>query len=185
MRFRTTRKRQRGAALVEALMVISFLILGFMGLIFFRELYRKQLTAMRLARASLIAHSMTACRDDSAPVRWLGRADLGRYRAGPPGQQAENASDSSSSHSMSAGQQAGTILGRVGGVSGNGRGVVNPITTSEVSGHTSVETGGGLFSRGRRVFEGNLRSRSYVTCSDPVRDGEFTDVLGYVRGVIR
>jgi Tfp pilus assembly protein PilX len=53
---RARRARARGAVMVEALIVISLLILGFIGLAFFREYYVKSLVASRLARGSILVY---------------------------------------------------------------------------------------------------------------------------------
>ena len=77
-RYARRRAGKRGAVMVEALIVISLLILGFMGLVFFRGYYEKTLQATRLARGSIIVYSMTGCTENTnEPAGRIRRARRG------------------------------------------------------------------------------------------------------------
>ena len=58
------RAPRRGAIMIEALVVISFFVLCFLGVGYFRQLYVQKLHVQRLARASALAHAMSACASD-------------------------------------------------------------------------------------------------------------------------
>ncbi|HVH42030.1 MAG TPA: hypothetical protein VM925_06790 [Labilithrix sp.] len=74
MAARDRRSSKRGAIMVEAIIVISFFILCFASVGYFRALYTRKLEAQRLARAAAIAHAMGACNSDP---RAAVRSDLG------------------------------------------------------------------------------------------------------------
>src|SRR5437763_62212 len=56
-----TRRNQRGAAMVEAIVIISVFILFLLGTVYFKNLYQQKLHVLRLGRASTLAYSMAAC----------------------------------------------------------------------------------------------------------------------------
>lgn len=181
------RRTRRAAAFIEALIVVAFLILGFIGLVFFRELYLKQMHTARLARASLIAYSMTGCRaNTNEPAEWLGPRDMGRITSGSPntndspaiptGQPAQPAAPSQPQ------SRSGDILGRVGGTTSDGDGVVNPIAITDLSVTISAQTRSGPLQRGHARFEARPRARSFVSCADPVRRS-FEDTVDYIAGL--
>lgn len=175
--------RERGAILVEALIVISFLIMGFMGLIFFRAYYTKTLAATRLARGSILVYSMTGCGDSNHPRVWIGTSDLASLNAAAPGGGSEPAQ--SGRPAATATDEGGSVMSRIPGLSGDGSGIMNPITVSDLTGHVRVFTSGGLLGRDRTAFENGVRARSFVSCGDPIRDGDFSDVLSYISGIFR
>ena len=69
----TPRARSRGAAMVEAIVVISVFILFFVGMVYFESLYHEQLRALQLARAAAVAYAMDACPDNTDPLRTVRR----------------------------------------------------------------------------------------------------------------
>lgn len=178
---RQRRARKRGAILVEALIVISFLIMGFMGLIFFRAYYTKTLAATRLARGSILVYSMTGCGDSNHPSVWIGTADLASLSAAAPSGGEQPAQ--SGRPAATATEEGGSVMSRVPGLSGDGSGIMNPISTSDLTGHVRIFTSGGLLGRDRTAFENGVRARSFVSCGDPIRDGDFSDVIDYISGI--
>lgn len=174
--------RERGAILVEAAIVIAALTLGLMGLMFFRAFYIKQLTASRLARASVLAHSMVGC-NGSQPRDWIGRRDLANLTAANPGAPSNDpAVGQNQTTSASSSGTAGNVLSKLGGVTGDGKGVLNPITDADLTGHVSLSSGGGLLSQKRTVFESNVHSKSFVSCGERVREGNVKEVLRTILG---
>jgi hypothetical protein len=167
--------------MVEALIVISFLILGFMGLVFFRGYYTKTLVATRLARGSILAYSMTGCGDSNHPRTWIGNRDLASLTAAAPDGASQPAQ--SDKPPATASEEGGSVLGRLPGLSGDGGGILNPISTSDLTGRVRVLTSSGAFSPERTVFNQQVRARSFVSCGDPIRDGDFGDVLSYISGI--
>jgi hypothetical protein len=176
---------QRGAVMVEALIVISLLILGFMGVAFFREFYVKTLVASRLARGSALVYSMSGCESNNAPAQWIGRPDLANLVAAGPNSTQTPASDPNSGANASSTGKSGQVMSRVPGLSGDGGGIMNPTTTSDVSGRVRARTSDGLLSPKRTIFDAEVRARSFVSCGDPVRNGEFSDVIKYITGIFK
>ncbi len=171
------RQRQRGAILVEAIIVISTLTLGLLGLAFFRDFYIDQIKVSRLARASVIAHSMVGCEQDGK--EWIGR-DLGAFTGFDPQQQDQAAAGDpalGASYAPGAGAPpvAGQLLQQAPGTTSGGEGLLNPISTSGVAGQVRAAANGA--NAGGRVFEAVVKSNSYVTCGDEVRKRDVEEVL--------
>jgi hypothetical protein len=172
--FSTRRRRQRGAILVEAVIVISTLTLGLLGLAFFRDFYIDQIKVSRLARASVIAHSMVGCEQDGR--EWIGR-DLGAFTGFNPQQQDQAATgDTAASYAPGADAPpvAGQLLEQAPGTTSGGEGLLNPISTSGVAGQVRAAANG---PTGGRVFEAVVKSNSFVTCGDEVRKRDVEEVL--------
>jgi Flp pilus assembly protein TadG len=55
------RAARRGAAMVEAVVVISVFILFFLGMVYFRSMYQQKLRMMRLARAAAVGYALNGC----------------------------------------------------------------------------------------------------------------------------
>jgi hypothetical protein len=55
--------------MVESLVVISIMILFFLGMLFFEGLYTQKLHVMSMARSAAVAHAMNACQGD--PVGYI------------------------------------------------------------------------------------------------------------------
>jgi hypothetical protein len=181
---RARRARARGAVMVEALIVISLLILGFVGLAFFREYYVKSLVASRLARGSILVYSMTGCGNDNVPAQWIGRPDLANLTAATPETASQPAADTQQTDARAtASGKGGEVMSRIPGLNGDGSGVMNPMTNSDLTGRIRARTSTGGLSTQRTVFENQVRARSFVSCGDPIRNGEWEDVLGYIGGV--
>src|SRR5687768_8991176 len=54
----------RGAVFVEAIAVVSFFIIAFLGIVYFRDLYLEKLRVQRMARAAAMMYAMGACASD-------------------------------------------------------------------------------------------------------------------------
>jgi hypothetical protein len=174
-------RSRRGAAFVEALIVISMLTLGFLGLVFFREMYVKQLRVTRLARASMMTYAMTGCGNDNQPSQWVGRRDLGTITAANASSNNQTAVPRNPGPAPATGSGKGaSVLGRVGG--GDGSSILNPVGVSDFSGNTRTQTRQGLLGPVTR-FQARSRSRSFVSCSDPPRNGGFMDAFEYITGI--
>jgi hypothetical protein len=177
----------RGAVFVEAIIVISALSLGLVGLVFMRDAYERRLGALRLARASVLAHSMAGCKANQ-PSAWVG-PDLGRYAAAesePQRNTARGPQASSATASADDGGRSKRLLDKSGTTSSDGEGLLNPIASADFSGHASVRVAdGAALARKRTVFEARPRSRSFVTCGDEVKDGDYDKVLEMVKDEAR
>src|SRR5882757_5582115 len=178
------RRAARGAIFVEAIVVISALTLGLLGLIYVHELYVKQLGTMRLARAAVIAHSMAGCKANQARD-WLGK-DLSNYTSKNPNQDEQSAhGKDSGGGAPAAADSASGMLQRSGVTSSDGKGLLNPITDSEFGGEARVSGKGSAgLSRSQTVFSGQVRSKSFVSCGDEVKDGDFDRVFGVAKDEI-
>jgi len=179
---RPARSTQRGAVFLEATVVISALTLGLLALVYVRDLYLQQLAVSRLTRAAVIAHSMAGCKSNQ-PREWLAK-DLAQYTAQGANQDRQSAhgkdNDSTSSGTDSA--KARNLVQRSGATSSDGKGLLNPITDAEFGGQAkaSGKEGGGN-GRSQTVFSGRVRARSFVSCGDEVKDGDFDRVLGVMK----
>ena len=98
-------------------------------------------------------------------------------------QQSAPSKDSAGSPSNSA--KASGLLQRSGSTSSDGKGLLNPITSSELGGQARASgNAGGKLSRSQTVFSGRVRARSYVSCGDEVKDGDFDRVMGVMKDEI-
>ena len=138
------RALERGAAMVEAVIVISMLILGLMGLMFFRYFYVKELMAARLARASTLAYAMSGCDDGKRPKDWIGIKDRIDLTVSAPDADSQPAAGKDVNQpATSSNSDANGFLSGLG-LTGDGRGVLNPITKTGVSGNLLQLQNGGV-----------------------------------------
>ena len=171
---------RRGAVFVESVIVIAALTLGLTGIVFFRDSYQKRLQVLRLARASAIAHSMAGCKANP-PRTWM-RSDLGGYKVTEARQESSPARGRGAA-TPPAGDDSGRskrLLDKTGATSSDGQGLLNPITTTDFAGQSEVQEGSRR-SRDRVVFRARPRSRSFVTCGDEIKDGDYDKVLEMVK----
>jgi len=185
-RVRGSRRRVRGAIFVEAVVVISALTLSLIALAYVRDLYVKQLGVARLTRAAVIAHSMAGCKGNQ-PSDWLGK-DIANYtsKGANQDQQSARGKDNGDGAPTGAGStRASNLLQRSGATSSDGKGMLNPITDTELGGEAraSDKASGGL-SRSQTVFSGKVRSKSYASCGDEVKDGDFDRIMGVMKDEI-
>jgi hypothetical protein len=182
---RARRKRSarlaRGAALVESAVVISLLTLGLMGLMYFRGYYIKQMLTTRLARASILAYSMSGC-EGQGPKDWIGAKDRQDLTVGAPDENKEPATGKNQNAAATSkdGGANGFMSGL--GLSGDGRGVLNPITNLRVTGKVTLKSKTGTFAAEQTVFSGEPGARSFVTCGEKMRDGNVGELVSMLMG---
>ena len=181
------RALERGAAMVEAVIVISMLILGLMGLMFFRYFYVKELMAARLARASTLAYAMSGCDDGKRPKDWIGIKDRIDLTVSAPDADSQPATGKEVNQpATSSNSDANGFLSGLG-LTGDGRGVLNPITKTGVSGKVKIESSSGTLSSSKTYFKGDVMARSYVTCGEKPKDGDIgvlvKDLMGKLLGL--
>jgi hypothetical protein len=180
---RSRRARTRGAVLVESIVVISALTLGLTGIVFFRDSYQKRLSVLRLARASAIAHSMAGCQANQAGA-WLG-PDVGQFQTSEPQQERESAPGPKSQPATNGGAnddgRSQRLLNKSGGTTSDGEGLLNPIASTDFAGHSRVSAGDGVRGGKHTTFEAHPKSRSFVTCGDEVKDGDYNKVLEMIK----
>ena len=173
------RRRARGAVLVEAVIVISTLTLGLMGLSFFRKLYVNELRVQRLARAAALAHAMSGC-DEQETEHWIAR-DLSNFAAVAPTQETQPALGNESAGIPA---DASSFLDQNGVTTQNGEGIVNRITIADLSGSAAISSAPDATGNSAR-FEADLRAISYVSCGDTVEKRQYTSVLDMLESQLR
>jgi hypothetical protein len=167
---------QRGAIFVEAIIIIASFTMMFMGMVFFRMLYVHSTITSRLARGGAIAYAMSGC-DSVSPKDWIG-TDAKRYNVLPPNPPSNDSVPTSETTQAQSSKEASTATGNIPGL--GGKNFLNPI--SEVSDETNVGAGTvGALGGKKTVFQKHLAPKSYETCNDVVRDGDFNEVFGYVK----
>lgn len=160
MRKRISRTAQRGAIFVEAIIVVVFFTLCFLGVVYFRELYVGKMHVQRLARSSAMAHAMNACSGDITPGL---DKDLQKNAAAPssaetrgdprpPGDQKAEAHDALEAFDQT---KTGTPLDEVTAIT-----VSTSANATTKNPDTQKEQG----------FRSTVSASSFVTCSDPVSD---------------
>ena len=176
------RRATRGAVFLEAAVVISALTLGLIALAYVRDLYVQQLTVSRLARASVIAHSMAGCKTNQ-PREWLGKDLAGFSDEGSnKDQQSAAGKDNGGASEAASSAKARKFVQRSGATSSDGKGLLNPITDAQFAGRAKATAkAGGRSSRTQTVFSGRVRAKSFVSCGDEVKDGDFDRVLGVMK----
>ncbi len=167
---------RRGAIFVEAIIVISSFTMMFIGMVFFRMLYVHSTITSRLARGGAIAYAMSGC-DSVTPKDWIG-PDAKKYNVLPPDPPSNDSVATSETTQAQSSTEATTATSKIPGL--GGKNFLNPIST--VSDETNVGAGTvGSLGRKKTVFQKHLSPRSYETCNDVVRDGDFSEVFGYVK----
>jgi len=183
---RRVARRQRGAALAEATIVISMLALGLAGLIFFVNFYAQELTASRLARGTAIAYAEQGCPDSGRPVDWIGTVDKRTFNVSDGAKSNDTAQDDSNRGNSTTPPSSGNsdddsrnkgLLNGIDGLGGDGKSVLNPITSVEFSGKVrTYEKGRGLRAD-RTIFQHDLVGRSFVTCGETMKEGSVIEVF--------
>ncbi|HKO46846.1 MAG TPA: hypothetical protein VJV79_03945 [Polyangiaceae bacterium] len=167
------RRRSRGAVFLEAAVVISALTFGLIALVYVRNLYVVQLGASRLSRAAVIAHSMAGC-EGNQPRDWLAR-DVGDYTTQGANRDRQSARGGAAARGTNS-PKARDLLQRSGATSSDGEGLLNPITQAEFGGQAKASGREGV-SRSQTVFRGQVSARSFVSCGDEVKDGDFDRIM--------
>ena len=179
------RRSQRGAALIESLLVSSVLILCLVGTVYFRELSLKKLGAQRMARAAAIAHSMVGCKD-SQPRAWLAKdgANYNIVGAPPTRTNIPNQKNDTGQTASDPGSLAPGLLSRVGksgGSTSDGKGILNPITDARISRDVNVSTRAASLSKTDLSFRGEVGSQSFLSCGDEVKKDDYEAIVDMIR----
>ncbi len=163
---RDQRSRSRGAAMVEAIVVICTFTLFFVAMVYFESLYHEQLRVQQLARAAAVAYAMNACADGTDPLGAV-QADL-RSATGTGARQPSTAATVPVTSNQPIGQGGDPLGGAMqqGGFAGD------KVTNITVSGKASGTTQGPGALSARWGFRQNVVSNSYMSCGDPQKDGD-------------
>jgi len=170
MKRKSFRAAQRGAVFVESIVVLSFFILCFLGVLYFREVYLAKLRVQRLARASAMAHAMGACNVDA-------KAGIEKDLPNPPAREGEpltrpdikaegKAKEAIDDLSSSKG---GPPLAEITKIT-----VVTKASATTRQDQQAQETG----------FRSDVGSASFVTCMDPVSDEDVIAIVPRMQSII-
>lgn len=177
-----TKTSTRGAAFVEALIVLPVLTLGLCGLLSFQQLYLTRIHTARLARAAVVAHGLAACKG-SAPKQWLGN-DLGQYQLDLPsvgegalkGGESETKPYEPFSNATATAPRANHVLERIERAIPGGRELLTSSLDASVTGTMDGSRATGSFD-GSRSAERQVQSRSFGSCSDDIRNGSYSEII--------
>lgn len=185
-RSRRSRRQVRGAAMAEAAIVISLLALGMTGLIFFVNFYAQELTVSRLARGTAIAYAEQGCPDSSRPVDWIGTVDKRTFNVSDGAKSNDMAQDDTNRGNSTTPPSNGNseddsrnkgVLNGIDGLGGDGKSVLNPITSVEFSGKVRTYQKGRGLRADRTIFQHDLKGRSFVTCGETMKAGSVMEVF--------
>jgi len=179
LRARRGRKRQRGAAFVEAIIVICSFVLFMIGLIFFFNLYTRKIQVMRAARAATLAYAMGGC-EGNAPGQW-GAGDLPKGSSAPaPGKSDENLSTTPKgvAGGNEGADKAKSIVNSLPGT-GTDDSILNPVGKVGLGMTVTTQSKPNPLASGLG-FTKSIASNSYATCNDKVRNGDFGEIVDYV-----
>ena len=163
------KRRARGAALIEAIIVIVFLILAFTGLVFFHRLYLNKVRTTRVSRAATLHNAITFCKTDvRTELATAGGTStaLGGFLGNDIPYNQNPGANMSSVATSAAGNQSGVS-------SSLGAKIVHITNDGQAQ-----ASGGG------NVFKGKTTSTSYVGCADPVSDEQFGEIIPRVKNAI-
>jgi hypothetical protein len=172
------RRAQRGAILVESIIVISFFTLCFLGVMYFRELYLAKMHVQRLARASAMAHAMSACKADAKAGL---ENDLPRplTQSKAPGSGMPVDLDVPGGHDGE--KLASKALETVGDALGMG--ALDEVTVVTLTTTASATTQTDPSSPKQGFVSDDVSSESFVSCMDPVSDKQFDGIIDHVTDV--
>jgi hypothetical protein len=174
MKKRISRRSERGAVFVESIIVVAFFTLCFVGVVFFRELYVKKMHVQRLARASAMGHAMNACATD---IKAGLEDDLTNATDQPP------AFEAIPGQPTPAGTQDGKAKEALDQFSETKGGApLDKVTKITLTSTASASDKKDPTSRGQS-FESHVTGQSFVTCGDPVADGDIEQIFPRIGGV--
>lgn len=165
------RAARRGAILVEAIIVISFFITCFIGVVYFRELYLQKMRVQRLARSASLAHAMGACEAD--PRAAIDR-DIGARRFESTTQSGVPFDAIPEIPALPNADKAPAALARARDK--NGDSGLDKITVVRLEGDASTSTRAGEDGR-REGYSSTPSSTSYVVCADPTPDMRYEGMV--------
>jgi hypothetical protein len=175
---RVRRRHARGVIFVEAVIIITTMMLIFMAVIFFRQVYVQKVRTQSLARAAAIAYSMGGC-ENNDPTAWAGR-DLGGKTPSARSDDEQIPKDQSTPVTGEGSEKAAGIM-RSLPATGSDDSFLNPIARVGLATEATVTTRDGALGQ-RRGFEQSITARSHQSCGDVVRDGDYGEIVDVVTG---
>jgi hypothetical protein len=161
----------RGAALLEAVLVVSILMLSLVGTVYVARIYQTTLRALAVSRAAAIGHSNESCRGDDA-ASWFSREEAALLQAatgdesGTQDSGAARVNDQAAQRALSRATQSGAF--------GSPRVM-------------SIATGGDVFgplldaSRPGGIFYTAVKANDHVLCGEREHMRGSLGVLGFAR----
>jgi hypothetical protein len=167
------RATERGAAMVEAIVVMPVLILVFVGMSYFHHLYKKQLLVMRLARVAAVAYGMSGCNgsptENVAPDFVANGIDVGASGTSP-----------GSTHVGSIGGAAPAVgSGNAVGSALDSKGMDKDAVAS-VRLSSAAAAGDPVYAA---VLRSSITSTAYMSCGEVPMQGDVGDALKFVKGL--
>jgi hypothetical protein len=193
-----TRRGARGAAFVEAIIIISSMTLMLLGMVFFRTFYLRQMRASRVARATVMAYSMGGCIDKpppqggpGGPSAWAGPdLDKSATPTGSVGQEtrpAEQLKPSPKPADTDAARQgkdgSDKMLKNIPGAPVDGNALF-PVAHMGLEMGASATTKQGVLQT-ERGFKSKVRSKSYVVCGEEMRPGNILDLIHFAQSFVK
>jgi hypothetical protein len=175
-----TRKRgaERGAAMVEAIVVISIFILFFLGMVYFRSMYQQKLRVMRLSRTAAVGFALSGC--TGSPTQNLTTQDLNGVTSGSSGTINGTAANvgGSPGANPSVGQNSKNPVGGALSDQGMMGDKIAALSLSAAAAGTSKSTFGSTVG-----FQSNVTSTSYMSCGEPHKAGDFSGAISYAESM--
>jgi hypothetical protein len=170
------RRYTGGAAMIEAIFVISVFVLFFISMVYIRALYENKLRVMRLGRAGALVFAMNACQNQNDPLQPV-RPDLGSATDnGNSGTQQGNANNAiKPSSSQPVGQKGGDIIGTTMQKSGF---TGDPLSVIGLGSNSAASVQQGWTQR--TIYQSKVSTVSTVSCGDKQEDGKLGDAIKYI-----
>jgi hypothetical protein len=169
---RQDRGTARGAAMIESLIVISVMILFFLGMVFFHSMYGQKLRAISLARSATVAHAINACNDD--PTAYIQAELNGATQTSIP--QPGGSYDFTGNKPPQLGLSGSSP---VPGFLANSNFTNEIQTEMDITTHAGVQAQDNMTPMG---FQASPSTASFALCGDRERDGtkEYPNVVAQV-----
>ena len=159
---RKSRGNQRGAVLVEAIVVVAFFIVAFTGLNYFHNLYLSKIRVSRIARVATLHHAIVGCDGNvNTELAQAGGASV------TPGGKLSNDVPYKNGAGAGLSPVAASAAGHQSGVGSSLDAKIVHITNDGVA----AERGGGM------IYGSKTDTTSYVGCSDPVSNEQYGDII--------
>lgn len=172
-----TRSYRRGAAMVEAVIVVSVFILFFLGLSFFRRMYEQKFKVAQLSRTAAVAYALSGCPKDGDALAQI-KPDLGSTTNNQSGQSNGSAvpigaGGQGSSNPTLPGSNKGASQSPVGSLMGDQGVAGDPIAGISLKAGAQAGTNDGTAFSGNKVFlHTTVHADSYMSCGEQRQDGD-------------
>ena len=170
----TTRRYRRGAAMVEAVIVVSVFILFFLGLSFFRRMNEQKFKVAQLSRTAAVAYALSGCPKGGDALAQI-KPDLGSATDNQSGQSTGSSTGigGGSSDPTLPGSNKGSSQSPVGSLMGNQGVAGDPIAGISLKAGAQAGTNDGTAFSGNKVFlHTTVHADSYMSCGEQRQDGD-------------